>query len=82
MSIKKADRGFYYCSAENGVGKIVYRTINIVVEFEPFVSTPRAYQGHKLSDFVYLECEIEAYPTPSIVWMHREIELLSNQYHT
>ena len=36
-SVKKEDRGTYYCVADNGVGKSARRNVAVEVEFPPDV---------------------------------------------
>ena len=53
-SIRKEDRGTYYCIAENGVGRGARRNINVEVEFSPIVKAtrPRVYQVIPGPDFI------------------------------
>ena len=46
-SIKKEDRGTYYCVADNGVGKAARRNVAVDVEFKPEVKvvTPKVSQA-------------------------------------
>lgn len=76
-SVHKEDRGTYFCSATNGVGKGDRRNINLEVEFSPVVSTPRQKVGQALHYDMDLECHVEAYPPPQIIWSKAE-HLLSN----
>jgi len=82
IAIKGADRGLYRCSAENGIGKNAHHTIDVKVEFSPLVTTSRPFQGQSLTHYADLDCHVEGYPTPSVVWLHNGVELFNNQYYT
>lgn len=79
--IRKEDRGTYYCVAENGVGKGVRRNIAVEVEFAPVITVPRPRLGQALQYDMDLECHIEAYPPPAIVWVKDDIQLSNNQHY-
>ena len=38
-TLKKEDRGTYYCVADNGIGKAAQRAVAVDVEFPPVVKT-------------------------------------------
>lgn len=80
-SVHKEDRGTYYCVAENGVGKGARRNINLEVEFSPVVTVPRPRLGQALQYDMDLECHVEAYPPPAIVWVKDSIALSNNQHY-
>jgi len=80
-SIKKEDRGTYYCIAENGVGKSTRRRISIEVEFAPVVPVLQPRVGQAINYDVYLECHIEAYPPPAIIWIYNGVKLSNNQHY-
>ncbi|XP_075219044.1 septate junction protein lachesin [Lycorma delicatula] len=81
-AIKKEDRGTYYCVAENGVGRGARRNIAVAVEFSPVVTVPRPRLGQALQYDMDLECHIEAYPPPAIVWLKDEVQLSNNQHYS
>ncbi|XP_032590300.1 lachesin [Drosophila grimshawi] len=81
-SVKKEDRGTYYCVADNGVSKGDRRNINVEVEFAPVITVPRPRLGQALQYDMDLECHIEAYPPPAIVWTKDDIQLANNQHYT
>jgi len=76
-SVNKQDRGTYYCFADNGVGKGDRRNVNLEIEFSPVISVPRPKLGQALNYAMDLECHVEAYPPPQIIWVKDEF-LLSN----
>lgn len=81
-SVKKEDRGTYYCVADNGVSKGDRRNINVEVEFAPVVTVPRPRLGQALQYDMDLECHIEAYPPPAIVWLKGDVQISNNQHYS
>lgn len=81
FNITKDDRGTYYCVADNGVGRGSRRNIGIEVEFRPFVTIERPRYGQALQYDQILECHVEAFPSPSIVWIKDGIQLNDNQHY-
>ena len=81
-SVAKEDRGTYYCVAENGVGRGQKRNVNIEVEFAPVVTATRPRLGQALQYDMDLECHIEAYPPPAIIWLKDDVQLANNQHYT
>ncbi|XP_044017946.1 lachesin isoform X2 [Aphidius gifuensis] len=79
-SVKKEDRGTYYCVAENGVGRGARRNINVEVEFSPVITAPRPRLGQALQYDMDLECHVEAYPPPAIIWLKDGQQLANNQH--
>jgi len=79
--IHKEDRGTYYCVAENGVGKGNRRNIAVEVEFAPVITAPRPRLGQALQYDMDLECHVEAYPPPAIVWIKDDVQLSNNQHY-
>jgi hypothetical protein len=79
--IHKEDRGTYYCVAENGVGKGARRNIAVEVEFAPVITAPRPRLGQALQYDMDLECHVEAYPPPAIVWIKEDVQLSNNQHY-
>lgn len=80
-SIKKEDRGIYYCIATNGVGRGHRRIINVEVEFAPVVTAKRPRLSQALLYDMDLECHVEAYPPPAITWLKDDEELSNNQHY-
>ncbi|XP_028178463.1 lachesin [Ostrinia nubilalis] len=80
-AVHKEDRGTYYCVAENGVGKGARRNINLEIEFAPVVTVPRPRLGQALQYDMDLECHVEAYPPPAIIWLKDEVQLSNNQHY-
>ncbi|KAK9506136.1 hypothetical protein O3M35_008126 [Rhynocoris fuscipes] len=81
-SVRKEDRGTYYCVAENGVGKGTRRNIAVEVEFAPVIVVPRPILSQALQYDMDLECHVEAYPPPGIVWLKDGIQLANNQHYS
>lgn len=78
-SITKEERGTYYCIAENGVSPADQRSIGIEVEFLPVVTASKILYFQTVMHDADLDCKIEAYPPPAIVWIKDGIQLLNNQ---
>nr|AAO24932.1 RH65858p [Drosophila melanogaster] len=64
--IQETDAGTYTCQ----------------VEFAPVITVPRPRLGQALQYDMYLECHIEAYPPPAIVWTKDDIQLANNQHYS
>jgi len=75
---KRADRGMYECYAHNEVGTGQKKTFSLEVEFSPEVRTPLPRVSQALGYKTTLECEIEAYPPPSIIWTRDGKEITNN----
>jgi len=80
-SVKREDRGTYFCVADNGVGKAKKRHVALEVEFAPnFVDeqelavVKQAY-GYSVS----LVCAVEAFPPADITWSHQNILKSDNE---
>jgi len=80
-SVKKEDRGTYFCVADNGVGeKSARRAVALEVEFAPVIDllensgNVRKRQGCP----VQLDCPVEAYPTATVTWIHNGIQRSRN----
>ncbi|EDW47578.1 GM21394 [Drosophila sechellia] len=52
------------------------------VEFAPVITVPRPRLGQALQYDMDLECHIEAYPPPAIVWTKDDIQLANNQHYS
>ena len=79
-SVKKEDRGTYYCVADNEIGKPARRSVAVEVEFPPSI-TSFPTSGDVKQAYGYsaeLVCQIEAYPKPTITWIHDGIQLATN----
>ena len=77
-SVKKEDRGTYYCVADNGVGKPAQRNVAVEVEFPPSMDGGGDV-SQAVGYSVELVCHVEAYPRPTITWIHEGIQLTTNQ---
>lgn len=67
-NVAKEDRGLYICTADNGEGKPDKRSVNFEVEFAPTITVPRPKVAQALDYDIELECRVEAYPAPTVVW--------------
>ena len=77
-SVKKEDRGTYYCVADNRIGKPAQRNVAVEVEFPPSVEGGGQIQ-QAMGYSVQMDCHVEAYPRPTITWIHQGIQLSTNQ---
>jgi neuronal growth regulator 1 len=68
--------------AENGVGKGALRNIAVKVEYAPVITVTRPRLGQALQYNMDLECHVEAYPPPAIIWVKDEVQLLNNQHYS
>ncbi|XP_065226739.1 lachesin-like [Planococcus citri] len=80
-NIRREDRGTYYCTADNKVGKNIKRSIAVEVEFAPIVHATRNMVWQALNYDADLECRVEAYPTPQIAWIKDGVQLAANQHY-
>lgn len=55
--------------------------IAVEVEFAPVVTVPKPRLGQALQYDMDLECHVEAYPPPAIVWVKDDVQLSNNQHY-
>jgi len=79
-SVKKEDRGTYYCVADNKIGKLAQRNVAVEVEFPPSVQGGGEIE-QAMGYSVQMDCHVEAYPRPTITWIHQGIQLSTNQIY-
>ena len=80
-NITKNDRGTYYCIADNGVGRGARRHVGVEVEFPPQVKAGRELYMQALQYDADIQCHIEAFPSPSILWLKDGYQLNDNQHY-
>ncbi|CAI6373929.1 unnamed protein product [Macrosiphum euphorbiae] len=80
-AIRKEDRGSYTCIAANGYNKPSQRRIAIQVEFAPIITVPKRNLGQSLHNDMDISCNVEAYPSPAIIWINNNIQLSNNQHY-
>lgn len=80
-NVTKNDRGTYYCVADNGVIPGSRRAISVEVEFKPFIRVGRPRYGQALNYEAVLHCHVEAFPSPTIVWIKDNQQLTNNQHY-
>lgn len=81
--VAKEHRGTYYCVASNVVGQGARRNVDVEVEFPPVLTVPRKRLGQALQFDMDLECRIEAYPPPAILWFREgdNVQIKNNQHY-
>ena len=83
-SVKKEDRGTYFCVADNKVGKAAKRHISLEVEFAPHIVDEK--ENHvvpqALGFEVGLTCSVEAFPPATITWIHQGIQVRISKFFT
>lgn len=52
------------------------------VEFAPVITAPRPRLGQALQYDMDLECHVEAYPPPAIIWLKDDVQLSNNQHYS
>ena len=81
-SVKREDRGTYFCVADNGVGKAKKRHVALEVEFAPnfvdAVEQELVRQAYGYS--VRIVCSVEAFPPSVITWTHKNILVSINNF--
>jgi len=80
-NVTKNDRGTYYCIADNGVGKGARRNVGVEVEFAPVVTSGRNMYMQAIHYDADIQCHIEAFPYPSIIWLKDGYQLNDNQHY-
>lgn len=81
FNVSKDDRGTYYCIADNRVDSGARRNIGVEVEFAPVVTVNRPRYGQALQNPMDLECHVEAFPSPSVIWLKDGYHLNDNQFY-
>lgn len=79
--IHRLDCGAYYCIADNGVGDPIEHMIRFDVEFPPKIITKRPKVAQALSYSTYLECTVQGYPAPTVVWYRKGLQLQKNSHY-
>ncbi|XP_016971969.1 protein amalgam [Drosophila rhopaloa] len=80
-SVHRLDRGGYYCIAENGEGEPDRRLIRVEVEFLPQIAVQRPKVAQMVSHSAELECAVQGYPAPTVVWHRNGVQLQSGGEH-
>lgn len=73
--MRQEDRGLYYCIADNGVENSDRRSIRLEVEFPPKISVPRPRIAQAVDYDIELECRVEAFPAPSVLWYKNGVQI-------
>lgn len=80
-SVHRLDRGGYYCIAQNGEGQPDRRLVRVEVEFPPQIEVHRPKVAQMLSHSADLECSVQGYPAPTVIWLRNGVQLQSNGRH-
>lgn len=73
--VSKQDRGLYFCIADNGIEPADRRSVNFEVEFAPEIYVPRPRVAQALDYDIELECKVEGYPAPSVLWFKDGVQV-------
>ncbi|EDW81791.1 uncharacterized protein Dwil_GK12252 [Drosophila willistoni] len=80
-TVHRMDRGGYFCIAQNGEGQPDRRLIRVEVEFRPQIAVQRPKIAQMISHAVELECSVQGYPAPTVVWHRNGVQLQSSRYY-
>lgn len=80
--MRKEDQGDYFCVAENKVGNEDRRRANLIIEFPPVIHVNQSGLGQTRNYSVDLQCQIEAFPPPAIVWFKDGVALRNNESYS
>ncbi|XP_064556455.1 protein amalgam [Drosophila montana] len=80
-TVHRLDRGGYYCIAQNGEGQPDKRLIRVEVEFRPQIAVQRPKVAQMLSHSADLECSVQGYPAPTVVWFRNGVQLQSSRHY-
>lgn len=80
-NVTKNDRGTYYCIADNGVQRGARRNVGVEVEFSPQVTAGRGIYMQAIQYDADIQCHVEAFPSPSIMWLKDGYQLNDNQHY-
>ncbi|KAH8369344.1 hypothetical protein KR009_008812, partial [Drosophila setifemur] len=80
-SVHRMDRGGYYCIAQNGEGQPDRKLIRVEVEFRPQIAVQRPKVAQMASHAVELECSVQGYPAPTVVWHRNGVQIQSSRQH-
>lgn len=80
-SVHRLDRGGYYCIAQNGEGQPDRRLVRVEVEFPPQIEVHRPKVAQMLSHTADLECSVQGYPAPTVVWLRKGVQLQSGSQY-
>ncbi|XP_034116661.1 protein amalgam [Drosophila albomicans] len=81
-TVHRLDRGGYYCIAQNGEGQPDKRLVRVEVEFRPQIAVSRPKVAQMLSHTADLECTVQGFPAPTVVWFRNGVQLESNRRHS
>ncbi|XP_017042704.1 protein amalgam [Drosophila ficusphila] len=80
-TVHRTDRGGYYCIAQNGEGQPDKRLVRVEVEFRPQIAVQRPKVAQMVSHSAELECSVQGYPAPTVVWHRNGVALQSSRQH-
>ncbi|XP_066591232.1 uncharacterized protein [Prorops nasuta] len=66
--VSRVHMGEYTCIADNGVPPRVTKKFNLVVKFPPYIRIRNQLILVRNQGSANLECEVEAYPDPTVYW--------------
>lgn len=79
--LKREHRGNYTCTADNGVGLAKEKVLTLQVGFPPSIDLPRPRIPQATYYEADLECQIRAYPAPTIRWKKNTTDIWNDWNH-
>ncbi|VVC36862.1 Immunoglobulin subtype,Immunoglobulin-like domain,Immunoglobulin-like fold,Immunoglobulin subtype [Cinara cedri] len=76
--VNRKDRGTYSCIADNGIGRGARHSVAVHVQCAPSITIPRPKLVEAFGKNINLECHVDAFPTPAIMWFKNGNQIYEN----